>query len=159
MSYQVVIDKWKELDSLLSEMQLKDSSTPGLRREIQVAHILGHSVHKTKHGPDAYGSDGEKYEYLCAEIGRSVQMDRIDLSNVNTRIGKNHKIYAAFFRNCCVARVYEIEVQSFLDSAIQKVTRGMTRASSKGKTWTSKHLGWTEDEIVKLNSKKVYEEV
>lgn len=159
MRYQVILEKWNELDALLRELNLKDSSTPGLRREVQLANILGHLVHQTKHGPDAYNSvNDEKYEYLCAKIGKSVQMDRIDLTNVEKRLNKNFRIYAAFFNDdSTVERLYEVSTQAMLDSAIEKIKRGMQRAESKGKHWTSKHVGWTEDEILKLNPKLVYE--
>lgn len=158
MSYGVIIEKWNELDGLLKELQLKDSSTPGLRREVQIAHLLGHYVHRTKHGPDAYNpqNEAERYEYLCSEVGHCVQMDRIDLTNVETRIGKNAKIFAAFFRDGVVVKIYEIDPKSFLNSAITKIERGEARAKVKGKEWTGKHLGWGEDEITKLNAKVVY---
>ena len=159
MRYKTVLEKWNELDALLRELGLKDSSTPGLRREVQLAQILGHLVHQTKHGPDAYNSvNDDKYEYLCAKIGKSVQMDRIDLTNVEKRFRKNHKIYVAFFNESVVERLYEVETQSMLDSAIEKIKRGIQRAESRGKHWTSKHVGWTEDEVRKLKSKLVYEE-
>jgi hypothetical protein len=161
MSYEPIIKKWDELDRLLRELNLKDSSTPGLRREVQVAHILGHLVHKTKHGPDAYNplNEAERYEYICAEVGGCVQMDRIDLTNVRSRIEKNQKIYAVFFSSGTVVRIHEITTPSFLSSAIKKITRCTQKAATKGKPWIGKHIGWTEAEIVKLNSKKVYEKV
>jgi hypothetical protein len=159
MSYERILVKWNELDGLLREFDLKDSSTPGLRREVQIAHILGHFVHKTKHGPDAYNplNENERYEYLCSQIGYCVQMDRIDLTNVRTRIEKNSKIYAVFFTLGAVARIYEVETQSFLLSAIDKINRHMERAAKRGKPWIGKHIGWTEKEISKLKSVKVYE--
>jgi len=159
MSYERILVKWNELDGILREFDLKDSSTPGLRREVQIAHILGHFVHKTKHGPDAYNplNENERYEYLCSEVGRCVQMDRIDLTNVRTRIEKNSKIYAVFFVSGAVVRIYEIEAQSFLESAIYKIRHHLERSAKKGTPWIGKHIGWTEKEISKLKSVKVYE--
>ena len=118
-------------------------------------------MHRTKHGSDAYDpqNEEEKYEYLCSEVGHCVQMDRIDLTNVQTRIGKNAKIFAAFFREGVIVKIYEVDTQAFLDSAIAKIMRGVARATVKGKEWTGKHLGWTEEELTKLNAKTVYEKV
>lgn len=159
MKYKAVIEKWNELDELLKVLELKDSSTPGLRREIQVADILGHDVHKTKHGPDAHSriDENEKYEYLCSAEEGSVQLDRIDLTNVHERIGKSNKVFAIFFKENVVSKIYEIDSQSVLVSAVEKINRGIERSRLKNKEWTSKHIGWTESEIVSLNARKIYE--
>jgi hypothetical protein len=73
---------------------------PGFIKEMIVADILGHQVHRTKHEPDAYDKvdPNIKYEYLsCFENG-SFQFDRMFKSPVEKRnkslqrITRNSKI-------------------------------------------------------------------
>ena len=93
---------------------------PGFIKEMIVADILGHQVHKTKHEPDAYDKvdPNIKYEYLsCFENG-SFQFDRMFKSPVEKRnkslqrITRNSKIYCAIFEKespLNVLEIYELE--------------------------------------------------
>jgi hypothetical protein len=101
---------------------------PGFIKEMIVANILGHQVHKTKHEPDAYDMQDSSvcYEYLsCFEKG-SFQFDRMFKSPVDKRekslqrITRNTKIYCAVFEKefpLNVLEIYELEPETVAKEA------------------------------------------
>ena len=77
--HQIVsfIRKAQEIASLNG---LRNILQPGLVKELVVADILGHEVHRTKHEPDAYDpkDPSRQFEYLSMYfVGGTFQMDRM----------------------------------------------------------------------------------
>jgi len=115
----------------------QDLLTPGFLKEVIIGGHLGHYVHRTKHGPDAYSSEekNECYEYLSCKNGGSFQIDRIDETNLY-RISRNDAFFFALFsreNTLKVEKIYRVETADVLEEAKRKI--------SKMKS-SSKHLGF-----------------
>jgi hypothetical protein len=127
----------------------QDLLTPGFIKEWMVSKILGHSCHKTKHGPDATSLDGtEHYEYLSCKEGGSFQLDRIHEGNLH-RIERNNAFYFALFDekdglNCI--KIWKGDTPTVLAEAQEKISR---------MSESSKHIGFSED-WVSTNCELVY---
>ena len=137
-----LLDELNEEKNRLGYQQ--DLLTPGFLKEVIIGSHLGHYVHRTKHGPDAY--DGEEknecYEYLSCKSGGSFQIDRIDETNLY-RISRNDAFFFALFSRenpLKVEQIFRVETQDVLSEAKRKI--------SKMKS-SSKHLGfgmkWTRE--------------
>jgi hypothetical protein len=130
---------------------------PGFIKEMIVADILGHQVHRTKHEPDAYDKvdPNIKYEYLsCFENG-SFQFDRMFKSPVEKRnkslqrITRNSKIYCAIFEKespLNVLEIYELETDVVL-----KETERQLDSSSNDISHVGFGIKWVTN-----NGNKVY---
>jgi hypothetical protein len=115
----------KEAQEIAKQEGYNNILQPGFVKEMVVADILGHQVHKTKHEPDATDIKdiSIKYEYLsCFENG-SFQFDRMFKSPVEKRqkslqrITRNSKIYCAVFAKespLDVLEIFEIEPEVVL---------------------------------------------
>ena len=130
---------------------------PGFIKEMIVADILGHQVHRTKHEPDAYDKvdPNIKYEYLsCFENG-SFQFDRMFKSPVEKRnkslqrITRNSKIYCAIFKKespLNVLEIYELET-----GVVLKETERQLDSSSNDISHVGFGIKWVTN-----NGNKVY---
>tara|TARA_Y100000310_G_scaffold219139_1_gene220529 strand:+ start:35 stop:505 length:471 start_codon:yes stop_codon:yes gene_type:complete len=139
------------LNKLKNEMGFtQDLLTPGFIKEVMTGYKLGHYVHRTKHGPDAYNdeSETEKYEYLSCKEGGSFQLDRIDDTNLH-RIERNDKFYFASFNNTdgiTIEEIYVVDTSIVLSEAKVKISKMSA---------SSKHIGFSLN-WVKQNGKIVY---
>ncbi len=130
---------------------------PGFIKEMIVANILGHQVHKTKHEPDAYDKQDSSicYEYLsCFEKG-SFQFDRMFKNPVEKRskslqrITRNSKIYCAVFEKespLNVLEIYELEPE-----VVAKEAERQLDSSSNDISHVGFSIKW-----VTINGEKVY---
>ena len=127
----------------------QDLLTPGFIKEWMVSKILGHSCHKTKHGPDATSLDGtEHYEYLSCKEGGSFQLDRIHEGNLH-RIERNNAFYFAQFNKedgLKCQKIWKGDTEVVLAEAREKIGR---------MSESSKHIGFSE-EWVSDNCEVVY---
>ena len=127
----------------------QDLLTPGFIKEWMVSKILGHSCHKTKHGPDATSLDGtENYEYLSCKEGGSFQLDRIHEGNLH-RIERNNAFYFAQFNKedgLKCQKIWKGDTEVVLAEAREKIGR---------MSESSKHIGFSE-EWVSDNCEVVY---
>jgi hypothetical protein len=123
----------------------QDLLTPGFLKEIIVGGHLGHYVHRTKHGPDAYldESKSECYEYLSCKEGGSFQIDRIDNTNLY-RIDRNDAFFFALFskENPLNAKeIYEVPTLIVLNEAKRKIAKmsSSSKHISFGLKWVKEH--------------------
>lgn len=123
----------------------QDLLTPGFLKEVIIGGHLGHYVHRTKHGPDAYSCEeqNECYEYLSCKEGGSFQIDRIDESNLY-RISRNDAFFFALFsreNSLNVEKIYRLETSAVLKEAKRKISK--MKSSSKhvgfGMKWTKEN--------------------
>ena len=141
----------KEAQEIAARYGFRNLLQPGLIKELIIADILGHEVHKTKHEPDAYDPENPdlKYEYLsCFENG-TFQLDRMFKSPPDKRakslerITRNHKIYCAVFEEespLTVLAIYEVEVPVMLNEAQRQLDRSRNEISHIGFT-----IKWAQD--------------
>ena len=122
----------------------QDLLTPGFLKEVIIGGHLGHHVHRTKHGPDAYLDESEKecYEYLSCKEGGTFQLDRIDENNLY-RITRNDAFFFALFSKnnpLEAVKIYRVETDVVLAEAMRKIAN-MSKSS--------KHIGfgmpWTRE--------------
>jgi hypothetical protein len=154
--HQIVscIRKAQEIASLNG---LRNILQPGLVKELVIADLLGHEVHKTKHEPDAYDSNdpSRQFEYLCCLIGGTFQLDRMFKSPVDkrekslSRIKRNTAIYCSVFDEDSpldVVIIYEVPVDVMLREAERQLDASRNEIS---------HVGFTI-KWAKQNGKVVY---
>ena len=153
-----IVELIRKAQEIASQHGFHNLLQPGLVKELIIADILGHDVHKTKHEPDAYdpNNPGIKYEYLsCFEAG-TFQLDRIFKSPEEKRakslerITRNHKIYCAVFERenpLNVIAIYEVEVQIVLKEAERQLDRSRNDIS---------HIGFTI-KWVQENGRQIYQ--
>ena len=122
----------------------QDLLTPGFLKEVIIGGILGHHVHRTKHGPDAYADKSEEvcYEYLSCKEGGSFQLDRIHEENLY-RITRNDAFFFALFskdNSLQAVKIYRVETDVVLAEAVRKISNMKE---------SSKHIGfghkWTKE--------------
>jgi hypothetical protein len=125
---QQIISLVEQAQNIGKELGYENILQPGFVKELIVATILDHQVHKTKHEPDAYdkGDSNIKYEYLsCFEKG-SFQFDRMFKSPPDKRakslerISRNSKVYCAVFEKQSplnVLEIYELEPEVVVKEA------------------------------------------
>ena len=146
-----------EAQELAKTLGYNNILQPGFIKEMIVANILGHQVHKTKHEPDAWDKNDSniKYEYLsCFEDG-SFQFDRVFKTPPEKRlkslerITRNHKIYCAVFNKefpLEVISIFEIEPSVVVKEAERQLDRSSNEIS---------HVGFNVKWVIN-NGKKVY---
>ena len=146
-----------EAQELATTLGYNNILQPGFIKEMIVANILGHQVHKTKHEPDAWDKNDSsiKYEYLsCFEDG-SFQFDRMFKSPADKRakslerISRNDKVYCAVFNKQSpleVISIFEVEPEVVIKEAERQLDRSSNDISHVGF-----NVKWATD-----NGKKVY---
>ncbi len=129
MSYiSLIVDHIRQAQEIAVTHGFKNLLQPGLVKELIVADILGHEVHRTKHEPDAYDprNPARKFEYLsCFERG-SFQLDRMFKSPAAKRrksldrISRNTGVFCAVFAQehpLSVLMIHEVPVHVLLREA------------------------------------------
>ncbi len=152
-----IVELVKKAQEIASKHGFKNLLQPGLVKELIIADILGHNVHKTKHEPDAYDPSNPslKYEYLsCFEDG-TFQLDRMfkappeKRAKSLERITRNHRIYCAVFEEespLAVIAIYEVEVETLLRETERQLARSRNDISHVGFT-----IKWVQE-----NGREVY---
>lgn len=155
-----IVELVRKAQEIATKHGFKNLLQPGLVKELIIADLLGHEVHRTKHEPDAYDPNkpDHKYEYLsCFENG-TFQLDRMFKSPDEKRakslerIIRNHKIYCAIFEESNplnVLAIYEVEVPVMLNEAKRQLDRSRNTIS---------HIGFTI-KWVQENGKQVYKKL
>ena len=121
----------------------KNLLQPGLVKELVVADILGHEVHRTKHEPDAYdpANPSKKFEYLSCFGGGTFQLDRMFRSPAAKRakslerITRNAAIYCAVFDKKSpldVVVIYEVPVDLMLRETQRQLDASRNEISHVG---------------------------
>ncbi len=113
---QEIITLVRKAQEIASKYGWTNIVQPGLVKEMIIADILGHEVHKTKHQPDAfeYGNPEIGFEYLTCGQGGSFQLDRMfkhppeKRQKSLDRITRNKMIYCAIFDKKDMLKVVEI---------------------------------------------------
>ena len=74
-----IINYIRKAQEIAAQHGFKNLLQPGLVKELVVADILGHEVHRTKHEPDAFDPTNlnRKFEYLSCFEGGTFQLDRM----------------------------------------------------------------------------------
>jgi len=158
MNYiSIIVDYCRKAQEVAKKHGLKNLFQPGLVKELVIADILGHEVHKTKHEPDACDpiDRTRKFEYLsCFEAG-TFQLDRMFKSPDEkrqkslSRITRNTSIYCAVFEAenpLTVSVIYEVPVKCVLKEAERQLDASSNEISHVGFT-----IKWARD-----NGKVVY---
>lgn len=153
-----IVELIKEAQKIASEHGFHNLLQPGLVKELIIADILGHDVHKTKHKADAHSPDNFeiKYEYLsCFQTG-SFQLDRMFKSPETKRqkslerISRNEAIYCAVFDKnnpLNILQIYEVETDVLLCETERQLHESINDIS---------HIGFSV-KWVKENGEKVYD--
>jgi len=147
----------RQAQEIASQHGFKNLLQPGLVKELVVADILGHEVHRTKHEPDAYdpSNPSRKFEYLSCFEGGTFQLDRMFKSPADKRakslerITRNAKIYCAIFDEenpLDVLAIYEVPVDVTLLEAGRQLDTSRNEISHIGFT-----IKWAQQ-----NGKVVY---
>lgn len=133
----------KQAQLIAKEHGFSNLLQPGLIKEMIVADILKHDVHKTKHAADAFDPKDPtiQYEYLtCFEKG-SFQLDRMfkhppeKREKSLLRISRNRAIYCAVFEAenpLTVSVIYEVPVETMLAEAIRILNASTNDISHMG---------------------------
>ena len=147
-----IINYIRKAQEIAAEHGFKDLLQPGLVKELVVADILGHEVHRTKHEPDAYDptDPNRKFEYLSCFDGGTFQLDRMFKSPADKRakslerITRNTAIYCAVFDEespLDVITIYEVPVDVMLREAERQLDASRNEISHVGFTikWAQQH--------------------
>ena len=147
-----IVELVTEAQEIAAKHGFKNLLQPGLVKELIVADILGHDVHKTKHEPDAYDPQNPdlKYEYLSCFEGGTFQLDRMFRSPADKRakslerITRNHKIYCAVFEEESPLTILVIYEPIFRYPSNGVVSGGDSPIRSQICCWTGRNFGkWT----------------
>ena len=130
----------------------KNLLQPGLVKELVVAEILGHEVHRTKHEPDAFdpAHPDRKFEYLSCFEGGTFQLDRMfkwpadKRAKSLVRISRNAAIFCAVFDDespLDVIAIFEVPVDLMLREAERRLDGSRNEISHVGFTiqWVQQH--------------------
>lgn len=153
MSYiRQIINYIRKAQEIAAEHGFKNLLQPGLVKELVIADILGHEVHRTKHEPDAFDPSNptRKFEYLSSFQGGTFQLDRMFKSPTDKRakslerITRNSAIYCAVFDEespLDVIAIYEVPVEVMLREAERQLDRSRNEIAHVGFTikWTQQH--------------------
>jgi len=140
----------RKAQEIAAQYGFKNLLQPGLVKELVVADILGHEVHRTKHEPDAYDptNPSRKFEYLSCFAGGTFQLDRMFKSPPQKRakslerITRNAVIYCAVFDEespLDVIVIYEIAVDVMVREAERQLDANRNEISHVGFT-----IKWAE---------------
>ncbi len=147
-----IVEYIRKAQELASKHGIRNLLQPGMVKELIIADILGHEVHRTKHEPDAWDPNdpSKKFEYLtCFERG-TFQLDRMFKSPAGKRakslerITRNLSIYCAVFEEKSplnVIKIYKIGVQVFLREVERQLDASRNQISHVGITvrWCEKN--------------------
>lgn len=153
MSYIAqIINYIRMAQEIATQHGFKNLLQPGLVKELIVADILGHEVHRTKHKADAHDSadPNRKFEYLSCFKGGTFQLDRMFKSPADMRatslerITRNAAIYCAVFDKespLDVITIYEVPVDVMLREAERQLDASRNEISHVGFTikWAQQH--------------------
>lgn len=146
MSYiRQIIRYVRQAQEIATQHGFKNLLQPGLVKELVVADILGHEVHRTKHEPDAFdpSDPSRKFEYLSCFEGGTFQLDRMFKSPADKRaksldrIKRNAAIYCAVFDEespLDVLAIYEVPVDAMLREAERQLDASRNEISHVGFT-------------------------
>ena len=146
MSYiRQIIAYVRQAQEIAAQHGFKNLLQPGLVKELVVADILGHEVHRTKHEPDAFdpANPSRKFEYLSCFEGGTFQLDRMFKSPADKRlkslerIKRNAAIYCAVFDEGSpldVLVIYEVPVEAMLREAERQLDASRNEISHVGFT-------------------------
>jgi hypothetical protein len=158
MSYiRQIIAYVRQAQEIATQHGFKNLLQPGLVKELVVADILGHEVHRTKHEPDAFDptNPSRKFEYLSCFEGGTFQLDRMFKSPAEKRakslerITRNAAIFCALFDEespLDVLAINEIQVDAMLREAERQLDASRNAISHVGFT-----IRWAQ-----ANGKAVY---
>ena len=133
MSYiRQIINYVRKAQEIAAEHGFKNLLQPGLVKELAVADILGHEVHRTKHDADAYDptDPSRQFEYLSCFQNGTFQLDRVFKHPPEKRIKslerikRNATIYCVVFDRespLDVLAIYEIAASVMLAEAEKKL--------------------------------------
>jgi hypothetical protein len=152
-----IINHIRKAQEIAAKHGFRNLLQPGLVKELVVADILGHEVHRTKHEPDAFDpADPErKFEYLSCFDGGTFQLDRMFKSPADKRakslerITRNTAIFCAVFDEespLDVLVIYEVPVNAMLLEATRQLNASRNEISHIGFT-----IKWAQE-----NGKSVY---
>ena len=153
MSYiRQIIAYISQAQEIAAQHGFKNLLQPGLVKELVVADILGHEIHRTKHEPDAFdpANPSRKFEYLSCFEGGTFQLDRMFKSPADKRakslerIKRNAAIYCAVFDEGSpldVFAIYEVPVDAMLREAARQLDASRNEISHVGFTikWAQQH--------------------
>jgi hypothetical protein len=147
-----IINYVRKAQEIAAQHGFKNLLQPGLVKELVVADILGHEVHRTKHEPDAFdpANPARKFEYLSCFDGGTFQLDRMFKSPADKRakslerITRNTAIYCAVFDEespLDVITIYEVPVDVMLREAERQLDASRNDISHVGFTikWAQQH--------------------
>lgn len=147
-----IISYIRKAQEIAAEYGFKNLLQPGLVKELVIADILGHEVHRTKHQPDAYdpANPARKFEYLSCFDGGTFQLDRMFKSPSEKRakslerIARNTAIYCAVFDEKSpldVIVIYEVSVNEILRETERQLDASRNEISHVGFTikWAQQH--------------------
>ena len=127
-----IINYVRKAQEIATEHGFKNLLQPGLVKELAVADILGHEVHRTKHDADAYDptDPSRQFEYLSCFQNGTFQLDRVfkhppeKRSKSLERIKRNAAIYCVVFDRespLDVLAIYEVSASVMLAEAERKL--------------------------------------
>lgn len=152
-----IVEYIRKAQELASKHGIRNLLQPGMVKELIVADILGHEVHRTKHEPDAWDpkNPSKKFEYLtCFEHG-TFQLERMFKSPPDKRakslerITRNAAIFCVVFEEETALEViviYKVDVATFLSEVERQLDASSNEISHVGIT-----IKWCEE-----NGKVVY---
>ena len=131
---------------------------PGLVKEMIIADILGHEVHRSKHEADAWDPQNPdvKFEYLTCFEGGTFQLDRMfkappeKRAKSLERITRNSAVFCAVFyrkRPLDVKKIYRVSIEKMLEEANRQLDASRNDISHIGYT-----IRWCEE-----NGETVYQ--
>jgi hypothetical protein len=152
-----IINFIRQAQEVAAQHGFKNLLQPGLVKELVVADILGHEVHKTKHKADAFdpAHPARKFEYLSCFGRGTFQLDRMfrsppeKRSKSLERITRNAAIYCAVFdaeSPLDVLVIYEVPVAAMVREAERQLKTSRNEISHVGFT-----VKWAEQ-----NGRQVY---
>lgn len=138
-----IINYIRKAQGIAAQHGFKNLLQPGLVKELVVADILSHEVHRTKHEPDAFdpANPSRKFEYLSCFDGGTFQLDRMFKSPADKRakslerITRNTAIYCAVFDEespLDVIIIYEVPVDVMLREAERQLDASRNDISHVG---------------------------
>jgi hypothetical protein len=138
-----IIQHIRKAQEIAAEHGFTNLLQPGLVKELVVADILGHQVHKTKHEPDAFdpANPARKFECLSCFEGGTFQLDRMFSSPADkrakslARISRNAAIHCAVFDKespLDVLVIYEVQVAAMPREAARQLDASRNEISHVG---------------------------
>lgn len=153
MSYiRQIINYVRKAQEIATEHGFKNLLQPGLVKELAVADILGHEIHRTKHDADAFdpADPSRQFEYLSCFQNGTFQLDRVfkhppeKRAKSLERIKRNAAIYCVVFDRespLDVLVIYEIPTSVMFAEAERKLDASGNEISHVGFTikWAQQH--------------------